>query len=490
MGFIRSRLFRFIASIGLAALFYFLCPPCFNKMYLLGVLLLLVLIINLGQYIGRVSILTQIVRVAVGGLFIFSGFIKANDPVGFSIKLNEYFEVFDQGFSCDMQVANPNGNTIPCEIEVVAREQKAKEEAAINGAAAGNGSVIAPPQKTGFMHSVWEWFGEHSVFLAIVITGFEMALGFFLLLGLQVRWTLLLLLAMIVFFSFLTFYSACCNKVTSCGCFGDAIKLTPWESFWKDLILLILISILFVGEHNIKPLFKNQIVLAGVAGILLFASFAFPVYTYRHLPVIDFRPYKIGTNLYEASHPKDPGTTGCQNDSMIITYYYKQQGTGKIIHFRSTSLDSFPDSTFDYYCRHDFLVRKGNCAATVLDFNLVDPETGNSLNDSLLRLKGVQFFLVMEDLDKTDHDAMGRINLLYAECEKKHIPFNGLSNGDPEHVNNFRVQTGAKFPMLQVDGTALKTMIRSNPGLMMLRDGVVVGMWHANDIPTLENALH
>src|SRR5574337_653220 len=305
MKFLRSRLFRFIASLGLAALFYFLCPPCFNKMYLFAVLALLVIIINLGMYIGRVRFLTHLVRLAVGGLFVFSGFIKANDPVGFSIKLEEYFEVFDQGFSCDMQLAKPVAFKIPCEAEAEAREAQQKSEA--SGASVNTPAVNAPP-KTSSFHNLWVFFGEHSLFLAIFITGFEMAVGFFLLLGIQVRWTLFLLLAMIVFFSFLTFYSACCNKVQSCGCFGDAIKLTPWESFWKDLILLILISVLFVGEQNIKPLFKNRIVLAGIAGILLFSSFAFPVYTWRHLPIIDFRPYKIGTNLYEASHQKDPKT--------------------------------------------------------------------------------------------------------------------------------------------------------------------------------------
>ena len=284
MGFLKSRLFRFIASVGLAALFFFLCPPCFSKTYLGIVLALLLIIINFNTFFARFKWLTHIARLLVGGLFIFSGFIKANDPVGFSIKLEEYFEVFEQGFSCDMQLQEKSVSGIPCTKPVEVKQLNEEEAAKVAVQKAKEDEI----RKATFQYKMWNFFHEHALLLAILVCGFEMVLGLFLLLGIQVRWTLLLLLAMIVFFAFLTFYSACCNKVTSCGCFGDAIKLTPWESFWKDLYLLILISLIFVGEQNVQPLFKNRIVLNGVAAIGLFASFAFPIYTWRHLPVIDF----------------------------------------------------------------------------------------------------------------------------------------------------------------------------------------------------------
>jgi uncharacterized membrane protein YphA (DoxX/SURF4 family) len=490
MGFLKSRLFRFIASLGLAALFFFLCPPCFSKVYLGIVLALLVIIINANRFFGQFRWLTHIARFLVGGLFIFSGFIKANDPVGFGIKLDEYFEVFEQGFSCDMQLHQESVKGVPCnkpveqpQLTPLQEKVKALLEA-----------KQAEARKSTFLFKMWEFFREHSLPLAIIICGFEMVLGLFLLLGVQVRWTLLLLLAMIVFFAFLTFYSACCNKVTSCGCFGDAIKLTPWESFWKDLYLLLLISVIFVGEQNVKPLFKNRIVLAGVAAIGLFASFAFPVYTYRHLPIIDFRPYKIGTNLWEASQNKDPKETGCKKDSMIITYYYQNQRTGEMVHFRYEHIkDSFPtDTLFKIYCRDDKLVYKGNCGATVLDFNLNDPETGETLNDSLLHnYKGIQFFLVMEDIAKADTADFRKVNAFYEECRsvKNNMPFNALSSASYDQAKAFREATGAKFPMLQVDQTALKTVIRSNPGLVMLKDGVVTAMWHYNDFPEFKDVM-
>lgn len=490
MEFLKSRVFRFIASLALAALFYFLCPPCFSKMYLGGVLLLLVLILNIPKVFGNRWI-THLTRLAVGGLFIFSGFIKANDPVGFSIKLKEYFEIFGEGFSCDMQVAAQTTG-IPCEDEAIKRRaDEAKQKAEDAKLAADPNYVTPPPPKPeeSAFKGLWDFFGEHAVFLAIFICGFEIAVGIFLILGMQVRWTLLLLLAMIVFFSFLTFYSACCNKVNSCGCFGDAIKLTPWESFWKDLILLILIALLFVGEKNIKPLFKNRIVLAGIAGIGLFCSFAFPVYTYRHLPVIDFRPYAIGTNLFTASHNKDPKTTGCQTDSTLSRYYYKNIKTGKMMSFWSTSLDSFPDSTWDYYCRNDIKVRVSTCGPTVLDFHLTNLETGEDMTDSILQMKGIQFMLIMEDLAEADRGVMGKINTFYAACAKNNTVFNALSNGASEQVDAFRKETHANYPFISVDGTALKTVIRSNPGLVMLKDGVVIAMWHANDFPDYSEAM-
>ncbi|CAN5890032.1 DoxX family protein [soil metagenome] len=469
MAFLKSRLFRLIASIGLAALFFFLCPPCFSKTYLGIVLAILLVIINFHAFFARFRWLTHIARFLVGGLFIFSGFIKANDPVGFSIKLEEYFEVFGQGFSCDMKVEGKTDANIPCAKETHTTAKKVSE------------SSLKP---------MYDFFAEHSLFLAILICGFEMVLGLFLLLGIQVRWTLLLLLAMIVFFAFLTFYSACCNKVTSCGCFGDAIKLTPWESFWKDLYLLLLISVIFVGERNVKPLFKNRILLNGVAAIGLFASFAFPVYTWRHLPVIDFRPYAIGTNLWDASQRKDPKTTGCQNDSIVMEFYYfhdlKDSATGP---YKKFTVDNLPDSTWNYFCRYDNVIRKGNCGATVLDFNITDPESGGNMNDSLLKMKGIQFMLIMFDIDKAERDVMPEVNKFYAACGKNGTPFNALSSASYEQAAAFRKETNATYPMLSVDQTALKTIIRSNPGLMMLKDGVVTAMWHANDFPVYEDVI-
>jgi uncharacterized membrane protein YphA (DoxX/SURF4 family) len=524
MNFFKSRVFRLILSLVVAGILYLIWPPCFPKLTLLIVLAILLVIINLDKYIGKVRILTHLTRLAVGGLFIFSGFIKANDPAGFSYKLNEYFEVFGHGFSCEMKVAPEGGKACPCQPEPKAVEitvgnydvivpaeayvdmnadsvinaddsstvYSQYEDKAYQDAYAAAVAASTPKQEVheSSLKPMWEFFAEHSLLLAIIICGIEIVLGIFLLIGWQVRWTLWILLAMIVFFSFLTFYSACCNKVTSCGCFGDAIKLTPWESFWKDLILLILIALLFAGKDNIKALSKNSILMATLIGIGTFLSFAFPVYTYLHLPVIDFRPYKIGTNIYDATQYKDPATTGCVTDSVVYEFYmFQTKEDSAAGRFTMFTMDNYPDSTWTYYCRFDRKIREGNCAATILDFNVNDPETGIPVTDSVLHIPGVQFFIVMYDIELAETDAMSKVNAFYAEAAAANVPVNALVNVGAEGIAAFRTQTGAKYPFFSVDQTALKTIVRSNPGLVMLRDGVVVGMWHYNDWPTLNEAM-
>src|SRR6202012_4678018 len=205
-------------------------------------------------------------RILVGLLFIFSGLIKINDPLGFSYKLEEYFEVFHITFL------------------------------------------------SGFALS-----------LAIILCSLEIILGFALLIGVRavlVAWGLLLL---IIFFAFLTFYSAYFQVVQTCGCFGDAIPLTPWQSFSKDLILLLLILVLFFNRRNIKPLFS-----AKTGDSLLIASaivaLGIGLFTYNFAPVIDFLPYKIGANILDEM--KTP--PGAKPDEYELTYHLQNKKTGEI----------------------------------------------------------------------------------------------------------------------------------------------------------------
>src|SRR5688500_6716153 len=179
----------------------------------------------------------------VGVLFIFSGLIKINDPVGTAIKLEEYFEVFSEDIGSFFLIFKP-----------------------------------------------------YALFLSVLLNTLEIVLGVALLLRWQLKNVLIALVTIIVFFTFLTFYSAYFNKVTDCGCFGDAIKLTPWQSFTKDIILLVFIVPIFWQRKKIRPMLArgadNVVMLVSTL-----AATAFTLYCYLHLPVIDFRPYKVGTNL-------------------------------------------------------------------------------------------------------------------------------------------------------------------------------------------------
>src|ERR1700742_2076432 len=204
-------------------------------------------------------------RIGVGLLFIFSGLIKINDPLGFSYKLEEYFEVFHITFLSGL---------------------------ALN--------------------------------IAIVLCALEMILGFALLIGVRAVLVARGLLLLIIFFAFLTFYSAYFKVVQTCGCFGDAIPLTPWQSFSKDLVLLLLIIVLFINRKTIKPLFSKK-----TGDNLLIASVVVAVgiglYTYNFLPVIDFLPYKVGANI------PDEMTTppNAKPDEYQITYHLKNKKTNE-----------------------------------------------------------------------------------------------------------------------------------------------------------------
>jgi uncharacterized membrane protein YphA (DoxX/SURF4 family) len=358
------------------------------------------------------KIITTIARILVGLLFIFSGFIKANDAVGFAYKLVEYFEVFETHFM------------VP----------------------------IALP-------------------LAMFICIFEIVLGFALLIGARLKLTLWLSLLMIVFFTFLTFYSAYYQKVLSCGCFGDAIPLTPWQSFYKDLILLILILLLFIGKQHINPLvglrFENALLV-----IVLSASTAFPIYTYNYLPIIDFRPYAIGKNISEQ-------TKGVP-DELKYFYKLKDKKTGEEKEF-----DKWPDgwdTTYDYVDSRTEVTKKG-VEPKIKDFSISNLD-GTDYTQDIIENPEYNFLLICYDLDKTDADAFGKINDFEALCKQDSVTFIALTSSTKEMIEKFKSKVKTNVTFYNTDGTVLKTMIRSNPGLMMLKGGTVVNMWHFHSFPS------
>lgn len=358
------------------------------------------------------KVVTAIARILVGLLFIFSGFIKANDAVGFGYKLVEYFEVFGTHF------------LVP----------------------------VALP-------------------LAMFICIFEIVLGFTLLMGARVKLTLWLLLLMIVFFTFLTFYSAYFQKVLSCGCFGDAIPLTPWQSFYKDLILLVLIIILFIGKQYINPLFgprfENVLLL-----IVLIASTAFPLYTYNYLPVIDFRAYAIGNNI--------PEQTKGIPDELKYFYKLKDKKTGEI-----KEVDKWPenwDQIYDYVDSRTEVTKKG-VEPKIKDFS-VSGLDGADYTQDIIENANYNFLLVCYDLEKTNKDVFGTINDFASLCAKDSVTFVVLTSSTAEMIEKFKAETKATMPFYNTDGTVLKTMIRSNPGLMMLKAGTVMDMWHYHSFPS------
>lgn len=430
--FFESKLFRAIWSIGLAAFIYWICPPCFSKTTLMVLLGIQLVLINAAPIIANWTWVTHISRILVGGLFIFSGFIKANDTLGFSYKLEEYFEVFKADTGLGM----------------------------------------------------FEWFAHISLPLAIIICASEIVLGVFLLIGYRRNLTLGLLFAQIAFFTFLTFYSACYNKVTHCGCFGDFLPLKPWESFWKDIALMILITLLFAGKENINeissPMFMNTLAALG-----LVASFWFPIYTYRNLPVFDFRPYAIGKNIKKSMEfPAD-----YQPAKYETRFLYKNLKSGELKEFDMKNYPWQDTLNWAHDSTMNVLIQDAINPPKISDLNISSLE-GNNVTDSVLSMKNYNYWLVVYDLAKTedDEELHAKINDFYKLASQEKVSFIALTASGPKEIDNFKHKHNALYDFVTVDATVLKTMIRSNPGLMLVKDATVIMNWHHHNFPTYSDA--
>jgi uncharacterized membrane protein YphA (DoxX/SURF4 family) len=363
------------------------------------------------------NLLLWISRFFVGGLFIFSGFIKANDPVGFSYKLVEYFQVFGMPF------LNP----------------------------------LAVP-------------------LSIIICILEIVLGVFIILGTLVSFTTFTLLILIIFFTFLTGYSALTGAVSDCGCFGDAIKLTPTQSFIKDLILLAFVSLLFFYRNNISPLLtgrSNKIIVAGST----LAITAFSLYTYFYMPVLDFRPYKVGNDIYALTQvPEDAPI-----DEYEIKLIYEKEG--KLHEFDIASL---PEDIADYSWKETKSVLKvAGVRPKITDFSIQNLERVNLTEDFFLQ-KGYRLVIVQPDLSESNVRAQKKINGLVDEMIHLHPRFFvwALTSSPVGVIEDYKEKNNVSYPMYLSDATVLKTITRANPGLMLLKDNTVVEKWPALNIPS------
>lgn len=356
------------------------------------------------------KVLLTAARYVVGVLFIISGLIKVNDPVGTQIKLEEYFEVFATDIS-------------------------------------------------GFFHVFVPW----ALFLSVFLSVLEVVLGVALLARFKMRLTTGILLVMIVFFTFLTFYSAYFNKVTDCGCFGDALKLTPWQSFYKDLVLLALILILFINRKKFDSEGRRRSAgFSGAAvGLTLVLCTALAWYAIEHLPFIDFRAYKEGNNIPELMQPSEP-----------FRYSYLMMKEGK-----EYELEQYPAATEGYEYKEIRLLNP-EAQPVITDFGVWNSE--GDFSEEVLQ--GNKLLVLIHTVQKTDIESLDAIKQLTAGLEGEVEPLI-VTSSDEASFEAFRHEQQLAIPYYFGDATLLKTMIRSNPGLILLQDGTVVKKWHYNDVP-------
>ena len=344
-----------------------------------------------------------------------SGFVKLNDPIGFSYKLQEYFSV---------DVLNIT------------------------------------------------FFEPYSLMISFFIVVFEVVIGFFLLIGYQRRFTIFSLMSMIVFFTFLTWYSAYFNKVTDCGCFGDAIKLTPWESFYKDIILLIMIVFMYFNKKFINPIFNLKFQISSLLLSLIVCVFI--TYTVlSHLPILDFRAYKVGNNIKEEmSIPED-----APKDVYEYNWEFLIDNKKQII----TTTGDYPTVEGEFVDVTTKLIKKGYEPA-IYDFSIEDGDI--NFTDEVLDMNKV-IVIISYDLEKINKKSIVKIKDLFTNAFNNDYEIIGLTSSSKAFSENFRIENDLPFAFYTCDETALKTIVRSNPGVIVLEKGTIIAKKHFNDFDNL-----
>lgn len=373
------------------------------------------------------KILLNFSRWFVGVLFIFSGLIKANDPLGFGYKLQEYFEVFHLTF--------------------------------LNSWATG---------------------------IAILLCVLEIVLGALLLLGLWRNQVIKGLLVLIVFFTLLTFISAAFKVVTSCGCFGDAIPLTPWQSFTKDLILLLMIVYLSLNRDKINPITNNETWQKNLFATVFVLSLSFGLYTYNFLPVLDFLPYKIGSSIPESMRLP----AGATADEFLIMYQLKNKVTGetkKMSDKDYLSLEIWKDANWEVVGTPEKKLVKKGYDIKIKDLMIVDV-SGTDYTKELIENPYYNLVIVAYDLAHTNQNAIAQVNALAINAaEHFNIRSVLLTSNSTASAGAFAKKMKLFPEIFYADAVPLKSMVRANPGIMLLKNGVIINKWHYHSLPSFDD---
>lgn len=357
--------------------------------------------------------LKNILRIILAVIFIISGFVKGVDPVGFSFKLEEYF--------------SPSVFNLP-------------------------------------------FLEKQALILAVIVVVFEMVFGFFLLIKTQLKFTLSMLIALCVFFAFLTFYSAYFNVVTDCGCFGDALKMKPWQSFWKDIVLLAGLLIVYFLYRNEFDEPEDKTNFKKYLSAFAFMTMVFVInWGITHEPVIDFRDYKVGTdlNVEKQNIEKDP--------SEFKTFYaLKNEKTGQVL---EVNQDDYVNDKKYWEEGSPWIIQEGKTTSKLMkqgyesEISKFKPETADGIDLTDEILKAPKAILIFAYDPKN-----ANINVLAQAEAKLSQQKNALILGVSTDPNTFKTINNAVM-----DGTAIKTIARSNPFVLTLQKGKIVDKRSAED---------
>ncbi|MDX9853622.1 MAG: DoxX family membrane protein [Tenuifilaceae bacterium] len=360
------------------------------------------------------KLLFQIFRFLLAAVFIFSGFVKGIDPLGSAYKFGDYFAAFHLDF-------------------------------------------LQPTV----------------VVMAFILCAAELLIGLLLLFGIKMRfaaWSVLLFMA---FFTPLTLVLAIFNPVSDCGCFGDAIKLSNWGTFFKNLVFLAAAVFVFIQRKKFTSFYSKPMQWALIL-VLSIVALAPSFHGYYSLPMFDFRPYKIGVNFAEAMEIPE----GAPVDEYKTIFIYEKDGVKQ--EFDETNFP-WQDSTWTFVDSKSTLVNAGY-TPPITNFSLVSTD-GNDATSQIVHGEGYMFLAIAYRLDKTSLKAVDRLNQLYFMARDKGIGFYVATASGVEDIDAFVGKTGAAFPFLMGDEIMLKTIIRSNPGLLLIKDGTILYKWHSRNLP-------
>lgn len=367
--------------------------------------------------LDALRVLVNICSLLLAAIFIFSGFTKAVDPVGGAVKLQEYLAAFG-----------------------------------IN--AIGFETVLAV--------------------CSILESSVEFMLGVNLLLGTNRKISAWGTLAIMLFMTALTLYIAITDAVTECGCFGDAVHLSNWQTFAKNVILLAASIVVAVFPGKVCRLY------VGTNGWLVQAySFVFIVivslYSYYYLPLIDYRPYRIGQDIKKAMEIPH----NAEAPVFETTFILEKNGERK-----EFSLDNYPDSTWKFVDSKT-VVKKHGFRPEISDFALFSSE-GEDVTREVLNDKRFSFWIVMPRIENADNGVIDAIEDIYDYCRQYGYTIYGITASDSEKAMNWCRTAGMRIKFLNADETVLKTMIRSNPGVVLVKNGRILNKWGKNELPDEE----
>lgn len=366
-------------------------------------------------------------RILLGLVFVFSGFVKAVDPLGSTYKIQDYLAAMGLDFFAPIALA-----------------------------------------------------------VGIGLAAFEFILGVCLLLGTNLKTTSILTIIMMCFMTPLTLWIAIADPVSDCGCFGDALVISNWQTFWKNIVLMALAILVFKWKEYSPKLFTERTdwliaICAGCFSILL------SIYCYFNLPIIDFRPYKNGTNLIEAMQiPED-----AEEDVIETILIYEKDGVQK-----EFSLSDYPkdDSTWTFVDSKHEIIKKGY-EPPIHDFTMDDPDNGD-ITEDVLNNPGYSFLMVCYRVEKAVTNNKQKINDIYQFAKENGYGFYCMTATglETEEMREFKTEMewgkgGEGYTFVNSDEITLKTIVRSNPGLVLIKNGTVVNKWSNKNLPSFDKPL-